>query len=145
MSLNKKIKPALVDVFFKNKIINTLRPPKKDYWEPTKNTLKNLFNTIILPNIWVIFFLIFLLVLLLYRYRNVQLKKYYQESPDVNAEPNLGDMTMIYYEQQKEASRQPKIIRAENKISQSESMRAPYGAYPMYPYTGGTPEPSGKK
>lgn len=150
MSL-KKLKPDLVEPYVSQKIIHAINPPKPDYWEPTKITMKSIYQNYIRPN-WLIFLIIFIIcVLLIYRYRIVQDRR--KESDDVDIDNdiavdtniNINDsiinekknkktaddeleiytkMIMDKYNYEKELSREPKIVR-----QQSNGF-----AYPMYPY-----------
>lgn len=139
MSL-KKIKPNLVDDYLSKKVVNVINPPKKDYWEPTKLTIKSFYQNVIRPN-WLIVVIIFIIcVLLIYRYRIVQERRTdtqidtqidtpIEEKPKLksNAKDELDDYAKIILEQynkEKELSLEPKIIQKNNSGF----------AYPMYPY-----------
>ena len=71
----KQVKPKLLDSNFHKKIVDTLNPPKDDYWAPAKNSFNKIFNSYIKPNITIIVVIFLFLVFLLYRYRQIKLHK----------------------------------------------------------------------
>lgn len=163
MNHNKRLKPKLLDPILQKKIIKTLKPPKEDYWAPTKNVFQIFYQDYIKPNIYLILFIILICILLLYRYRMTQREReknntvvvnHYHTEPtknsvDTNILPELvqnqtvntyTDIVMNAYNQQKEDLREPLISRKET------DSKGPKFAYPMYPYAkGGTLTPSTKR
>ncbi len=145
----KYLKPKLVDPIIGKKIIKTLTPPKKDYWEPTKNTCQSFYQNYIKPNIIIIIFIIFVLILLFYRYRvvkeerenkklNIVITEQYVPVNNKSANTNnyqdeYAKLLVYLYNQQKEKLREP-LISNNPKL-----------AYPMYPYSKGSLVHSGSK
>lgn len=126
--MDKRLKPNLVDPIIQQKIINTLNPPKEDYWGPTKTTIYDFTNNYIIPNILFIIVLIIVGIILFYRYRITQKEKEKTQLdtyPDIqpNTDQQLASkLAMEMYTQQKEQMREP-------------TKQKPSFAYPMYPYS----------
>lgn len=131
MNINKRLKPNLIDPIMEQKIIKTLKPA--DYWAPTKNVLHDFYKDYIKPNIILIIIIIFICMLLFYRYWTIKNERI--NEPSKKPQPilkyqtlnkNQSDLLLEYYYKQKEASLEPK----------PKSMQL---AYPLYPYSqGGT-------
>jgi|SRR5271154_4061104 len=171
MNKNNRLKPNLLDPIIKQKIIKTLNPVKEDYWEPTKNIFQTFYQKYIRPNIYLILFIIFILLVLLYRYRVIQKDRQKNtemanEMPD-NEMPNnesneINDYTnliMTAYNQQKEDSREPPIKKFSERVEPApiktnlknnlknnlKKNQMPRFAYPIYPYAkGGSLAPAGQ-
>lgn len=132
MNINKRLKPNLIDPIMEQKIIKTLKPP--DYWAPTKNVFNEFYKDYIRPNMVLIIIIIFICMLLFYRYWTIKNERI--NEPPKKAQPILqyptlnksqSDLLLEYYYKQKEASLEPKPVK---------SMQL---AYPLYPYSkGGT-------
>lgn len=144
MNTNKQLKPNLVNPIVKEKIIRTLNPPKEDYWAPTKNVFQSFYQNYIKPNIYLILFLIFLIVLLVYRYRIIKSRKTQNKSnTDIankkdkpeNINDEYIDAAFQIYKQQKDEYYEPKL-KSKNKSGY---------AYPMFPYQDGTLMPPGSR
>lgn len=159
MNYNKHIKPNLLEPIISKKIIRTLNPPKEDYWEPTKNTMTQFYHNYIFPNILLILFIIFVLILLFYRYRITKKERedkpqenFKSELPIINQENSskISETMYMYpnaqtlfdtYNFQKEEAREPQIKKFSTRVNP-----APRFAYPLYPYTkGGKLSPSSSK
>lgn len=151
----KYIKPDLVNPVIRQRIIKTIQPPGKTQWKPVKKFFSSLYEDYIIPNIYLVLFIIFVIFVLIYRYKITRdnRKKSSKESNSklldhLNAEitsPNnqqkevvkdlinkkeinqIPDLAMLMYNQQKEHLREP-MKRSKNF------------AYPVYPYNG----PNGK-
>jgi hypothetical protein len=160
MNINRKLKPDLVDQKFTNKISRTLNQPKKDYWKPTKNFFQQIYADWIEPNFYFFAFALFILLLLLCRYRMIQTERLEEQmmemsgytSPKANIntesdESQLANIVMGTYHKSKEMYVEPKINT--NKYTDrvtwagTGTMPAtapttmPALAYPMYPYSKG--------
>lgn len=72
MSINKRLKPNLIDPIIGQKIIKTLKPPREDYWEPTRNVAKSFYHDYIKPNFGLVILIIVIIILLIYRYRVIK-------------------------------------------------------------------------
>jgi len=72
MNNNKKLRPNLLDPILEKKIIKTLKPPKEDYWAPTKNIFQNIYQNYIRPNVYLIIIIVIICLILLYRYRMIR-------------------------------------------------------------------------
>ena len=165
MNINKRLKPNLVDPIIGQKILKTLKPPKEDYWEPTRNVAKSFYNDYIKPNFGLIIFIIIIIILLIYRYRviksdrenksntkqpansahqnNVRQNNEQQKNTDQNLE-DYSKLLIQYYNQQKENSREPKIKNFNNRMQPIQP--GSKLAYPMYAYVpGGSLAPSGNR
>jgi hypothetical protein len=127
--MNKPLKPNLIDPSITQKIVNTLRPHKSDYWGPAKDLLYSFYKKIIIPNIYIVLFIIFILLVLLFRYRNVQMEREDKEYDDNNkiktvstTQYNLNkhvepiiDEAITMYENEKELSREPHIKQIDKR------------------------------
>ena len=69
------LKPNLLDPALSQKIVRTLKPPREDYWKPTKNFAQTIYQQYIIPNIYIILFVIVLLIILFYRYRSIKTER----------------------------------------------------------------------
>jgi hypothetical protein len=116
MNINQRLKPNLVDPKYKAKISRTLNPPQNDYWKPTKNVAQTIWADYIRPNVWFFVFLVFVLVLLLYRYRTIQNQRMEESfitepKPEINLDEKLldySDVALDIYHHQKECAVEPK-------------------------------------
>jgi len=75
MNNNKHLKPNLLDPIVEKKIMKTLNPPKEDYWAPTKNGFKSVYDKFIRPNIGLVIFIIIIIFFLIYRFRSIKKKR----------------------------------------------------------------------
>lgn len=105
MNINKQTKPNLIDPIIKQKLINTIKKPKVNYWEPTKNFFEDFYENYIKPNLISVIILIILVLILLYRYFMTQ-KNRLLPIPDTNNDINRA---MLLYDYQKEKSLESKI------------------------------------
>jgi hypothetical protein len=156
--MNKHIKPNLLDPILSKKIIMTLNPPKEDYWEPAKNFSQILYQKYIRPNIMFIIFLLFVLLILFYRYRIVKTERdrknlegiivaeqstdNYNSSISSTLQPDstndgYAQIAMLLYNSQKDASTEPKIRmppNTSNRIEYIDKNQSPGYVYPVYPH-----------
>lgn len=138
-----KLKPNLVDPILQRRIIKTLSvPPPEDYWEPTKNTLKTLYQKYIKENIYLVVAIIFVIFLLLYRY-HITKKKRQQQILDNEKDPpkSYADLLMDLYKQEKEYLREPTVKKFSSRVDPAPI--TPKFAYPIYPYAKGVLAPTG--
>lgn len=156
MNNNKIMKPNLVDPNIEKKIIKTLNNQNEDYWQPTKNTCKEIYFKFIKKNFPFIIFMILFIMFLIYRYRTVKLNKL-NKLNFISNQNNMSSQNNIYqnhiekysnivleeYNKQYEKIREPKVKK--KFINKTESDNKLKLAYPMYPYSNGTLKPIDKK
>lgn len=143
----KYIKPDLINPVIRQRIIKTIQPPGETQWKPVKKFFSSLYEDYIIPNIYLVLFIIFVIFVLIYRYKITRdnRKKSSKESNSEIISPDnqqkeavkdlvnkkeinqIPDLAMLMYNQQKEHLREP-VKRSKNF------------AYPVYPYNG----PNGK-
>jgi hypothetical protein len=164
MNNSKRLKPNLLDPDIEKKIIRTLKPPKEDYWGPTKNMFQIFWFDYIVPNKYLVLFIIFIILVLIYRYQiirknrinpNQSSQQQQIQTPSCSTNSNIknandeADLLLYAYNKQKEASIEPQPIkqnmRSNHKSYGYERKKSGF-AYPMYPYVkGGSLAPSGKR
>src|SRR3984885_14952219 len=138
--MNKRIKPNLLDPSFGRKITKTLNPPKENYWEPTQKFLQNVYTKYIKQNIYIIIFI--------YRYKKTQQDRIKNKTNSDNFIEDYSNLALETYNQDKELSREPKMIKQHNskRIEYAKNDINPKLMYPLYPYTkDGTLIPSAKR
>lgn len=152
MNQNKKLKPNLLDPLLEKKIIKTLTPVQDDYWGPTKNFLKNVFEKYIKPNIFLIIIIIIIVILLIYRYRITKKDRQKKETMNHESRENIvhdnkdelikkqindyANLVLAAYNRQKEDEREPIV---NHRFISKKSDSTMNFAYPMFPYAkGGT-------
>lgn len=163
MNTNKRLKPNLLDPIIEKKIIKTLKPPKEDYWAPTKNTFQSFYQNYIKPNIALVVLIILFIIFLLYRYRTIKKNREQKETTNNNTNCNTNECykyvektkepdpkvkeyaeaLVSVYNQQKEALREPKIGNFSSRMESAP--KQPKLAYPMYPYKGGSLIPNASR
>jgi len=126
----KNIKPNLLNPIVRQRLVNAIKPPVEDYWKPVKNRCSSLYENYILPNIYLVIFIIFVIVVLIYRYKITQDNRQNQHhipEPKYFPQQNnqyMGDseIALLMYNYNKEMSKEP----VKNKGF----------AYPIYPHNG---------
>ena len=133
--IKKRIpEPNLVNPMVRKKIMDILAPPKEDYWEPTRNTLKIFFYKYIMPNIFWVFVFIIICIFLYYRYRDTQKKKQKELENPVNTTPNIDYQRII--------DKSTQMYRANIEDLREKYVAKKKPAYPVYPYGNGTLTPN---
>ena len=142
----KYIKPDLINPVIRQRIVKTIQPLGETQWKPVKKFFSSLYEDYIIPNIYLVLFIIFIIFVLIYRYKitrdnrkktnesdsniispNNQQKDAVRELVNKKETNQIPDLAMLMYNQQKEHSREP-VKRGKNF------------AYPVFPYNG----PNGK-
>jgi len=126
------IKPDLLNPVIRQRLVKTITTPEKQYWKPVTKFFSNLYENYIIPNIYLVLFIIFIIFVLIYRYKITQDNRKKKSPNNVEnvavpeylrySEPELA---LMLYQQQRENSREPKSVK--KKMD---------SAYPVYPYDG---------
>jgi len=112
MNPNKYVKPNLVDPQIRKKLINTIKPTKVSYWEPTKGFAQYFYEDYIRPNLFSVILIGIFVIILIYRYtmsqRNKLISKFEDEDDKKKKRENI-DIGMLLYAYEKERSLEPKL------------------------------------
>lgn len=144
MNANPYLKPDLLDLNVRRKIMNRLKPPQEDYWAPAKSGFRTFFDNYIKTNIMLVVIIVIIILFLIYRYRITKkdreikaIENFYSKQLNDNKQPNsknsndptnnCAELLLQLYEQQKDKMRDDTIA----KKAKNESKMA----YPIYPYS----------
>jgi len=129
----QRLKPDLLNPILKQKIIQTINPPREDYWGPVKDLFSDIYMDYIKPNIYLVIFIIIIIIILIYRYNVTQEKRrlqllhprlHHNNNTINDKQIDSNDLALLIYNQQKENSREPSINTSNGY------------AYPIYPHYG---------